>query len=185
MPAFLFYITYTHRSLVRENKVNSCGTPVSKAVKAILFTLTSYEVIIFSLIQMIPIYFSTSRYVSNNNVTCLTERVPLCIHILTSTILAVLFVSPSKIALDKFYVYCPPPPPPPTVRRIYAPASNFSYYYQCWKKLCHFNFLWKLSFILGGFFEEQKVQKNNIYYWHITFITNFWTVAYILLKQCW
>ncbi len=36
-----------------------------------------------------------------------------CVHtsVLTSTILAVLFVSPSKIALEKFYVYCHPPPP--------------------------------------------------------------------------
>ncbi len=34
-----------------------------------------------------------------------------CVHISirTSTILVVLFVSPSQIALEKYNVYCPPP----------------------------------------------------------------------------
>ncbi len=40
------------------------------------------------------------------------------VYILTRTILAVLFVSPSKTALEKFYVYCPPL----LLDEIYAPA---------------------------------------------------------------
>ncbi len=52
-----------------------------------------------------------------------------CVHISirTSTILAVLFVSPSKIALEKFYVYCPPL----LLDEIYAPA----YIYKCYSSL--------------------------------------------------
>ena len=48
----------------------------------------------------------------------------LCVHISsTSIILAVLFVSPSKIALQKLYVYCPPPPHPQLLDEIYAHAG--------------------------------------------------------------
>ncbi len=43
------------------------------------------------------------------------------VSILTSTILAVLFVSPSKNALDKFYVYCPPL----LLNEIYALGSTW------------------------------------------------------------
>ncbi len=70
-----------------------------------------------------------------------------CLHlsILTSTILAVLFVSPSKIALEKFYVYCPPL----LLDEIYAPGwrgKNYSPspHWTRREKYMHFNGLHRL-----------------------------------------
>jgi len=39
-------------------------------------------------------------------------------------------------------------------------CSRNTNYYQCWNQLCCFIFMWKPS----GFFDEQKVQKNNLYF---------------------
>jgi len=33
-------------------------------------------------------------------------------------------------------------------------SRNISDYYQCWKQLCCCIFLWKLWYILSGFFDE-------------------------------
>ncbi len=45
--------------------------------------------------------------------------------------LTVLFVSPSKIAHDKFYIYCPPL----LLNEIYAHANNDMWVHQEWKKV--------------------------------------------------
>ncbi len=69
---------------------------------------------------LIIIWPRGEQYEPNSYLNTVSMLYTCCVHtsIRTSTILAVLFVSPSKIALEKFYVYCPPP----LLDEIYAPA---------------------------------------------------------------